>query len=230
MKQTDEPKLYLALQGKFGKALISCRVNLTYMDFDDMWKIIMDKYSGRVYHNLDHVKDCIDRIEGLKNIYFDDLSKGTMVIALIFHDIEQEEPNPIGDSIYLFEKLLGNYMEPDVYSEIRNCILATDHFNDKSFQPTIEAYIVKDSDLAILGSAPPDYAIYRAQIMMEAKAAGLSEDIYYSERRKFLAGMLAQPKIYQTYDFGSIYEWTARNNLRRELKLINDNENLTEEF
>jgi predicted metal-dependent HD superfamily phosphohydrolase len=211
------------LREKFEGALISCGVKIQYINILHIWQTIEDKYSGRAYHNLDHVKDCIDRIESLQRIGFDDQSKGIMIIALVFHDIEQEEPFPVNDSLYFFERLFEDCMEPDIYSEIRNCILATDHFNDKGFQPTIEACIVKDSDLAILGTLWfNDYIIYQEQIMMEAKKAGMTEEVYYIAREEFLIKMLAVPKIYQTWNFGSMYEWTARNNLQRELRLIND--------
>lgn len=211
------------LRERFTGALISCRVNLSDIDFPHIWQTIEDKYSGRAYHNLDHVKDCIDRIDSLQNIGFDDQTKGIMIVALVFHDIEQEEPHPVSDSLYFFERLFEDCIEPDIYLEIRNCILATDHFNNKSFQPTIEACIVKDSDLAILGTLWfNNYLTYREQIMKEAKEAGMTEENYYILREEFLIKMLAVPKIYQTWDFGSVYEWTARNNLQRELRLVND--------
>jgi predicted metal-dependent HD superfamily phosphohydrolase len=223
MEQTNEDNTRSFLREKFLKSLESCKVDLSNIEFSGIWKTIQDKYSGRAYHNLDHVKDCIDRIESLESIGFDDQTKGIMIIALIFHDIEQEEPYPVSDSLYFFERLFEDCIEPDIYSEIRNCILATDHFNNESFQPTIEACIVKDSDLAILGTLWfNNYLTYREQIMKKAKKLGMTEENYYIARKEFLIKMLAMPKIYQTWDFGSIYEWTARNNLQRELRIINN--------
>lgn len=210
------------LQEKFEGALISCGVKIQYIDFLHIWQTIEDKYSGRAYHNLGHVKDCIDRIESLQSIGFDDQTKGIMIIALIFHDVEQDEPFPVSDSVYLFERIFGDCMESDIFMDIRNCIFATDHFDNKSSHPDLSAYIVKDSDLAILGSAPPDYEAYQKKIIKEAEELGMTKENYYIARGEFLIKMLAVPKIYQTWNFGSVYEWTARNNLQRELRLINN--------
>jgi len=217
------------LRERFMGALISCRVNLSDIDFPHIWQTIENKYSGRAYHNLKHVKDCLDRIEDLKRIGFDDQGKGIIIIALVFHDIEQDEPFPVTDSLYFFERLFEDYMETDIYSEIRNCILATDHFNDNSFQPTIEAYVVKDSDLAILGKHWPIYLEYQGQIMKEAKKLGMTEENFFIARKEFLFKMLSLPKIYQTWEFGTSHEWLARQNIQTEIRLI-ENKILTEEF
>jgi len=223
MKQINEDVASSLLRIKFKEALIFCRANLSNVEFANMWRTIEKEYSGRAYHNLDHIEYCIDRIEDLKNIGFVDLSNGIIRIALIFHDIAQEGYDLVQESVSSFDYWLGDHIDSDICSSIQNCILATDHFNDKSFQPTIEAYIVKDSDLAILGTLWFDtYLNYQKQIMIEAKKAGMFEENYYIARKDFLIKMLAVPKIYQTWDFGSVYEWTARNNLQRELQSITD--------
>lgn len=223
MKQINEDVAHSLLREKFKEALVFCGASLSNVEFADMWRTIEKEYSGRAYHNLDHVKFCIDQIELLKSIGFDNLGTGTIIVSLVFHDIVQEEPFPVNDSVYFFNRLLEDHLDSQVYSDIQNCILATDHFNDKSFQPTIEAYVVKDSDLSILGRIWfNSYTTYQKQIMIEAKEAGMTEENYYTARKDFLLKMLSLPKIYQTWNFGCKYEWSARSNMQRELQLIND--------
>jgi predicted metal-dependent HD superfamily phosphohydrolase len=70
-----------------------------------------------------------------------------------------------------------------------------------------------DMDLAILGSAPAEFAAYERDVRREY--AFLTDAAWISGRRRVLAGFLARPTIYLTATFRERCESQARQNLAR---------------
>jgi predicted metal-dependent HD superfamily phosphohydrolase len=71
-------------------------------------------------------------------------------------------------------------------------------------------------DLAILGSAPDDFAAYEDAVRREYGWA--PEALWIEGRRKVLQGFLARPAIYASPSFRASREAAARENLTRSLK------------
>ena len=79
----------------------------------------------------------------------------------------------------------------------------------------IDAALVIDIDLAILGANPDRFAQYEAQIRAEHGA--VPSDLFQDTRRALLAHFLARPALYTTAALRTRFEDQARKNLQRAL-------------
>ncbi len=72
-----------------------------------------------------------------------------------------------------------------------------------------------DCDMAILGAAPARFDAYDAAIAVEY--AAVPSDAYRAGRRRFLAALLAAPRIFHSAAFHDRLDAAARSNLSRAL-------------
>jgi predicted metal-dependent HD superfamily phosphohydrolase len=77
----------------------------------------------------------------------------------------------------------------------------------------VDARLLVDIDLAILGADPARFAEYDAQVREEYR--WVPDLIYRTRRSEVLAGFLARPAIYGTDRFRERFEAQAQENLRR---------------
>jgi len=78
-----------------------------------------------------------------------------------------------------------------------------------------DAALFLDCDMAILGAEPAAFDAYDAAIA--AEYAAVPADAYRAGRRRFLAGLLARPRIYLSNYFHERLDAAARANLTRAL-------------
>ena len=78
-----------------------------------------------------------------------------------------------------------------------------------------EAALFLDCDMAILGAAPPAFDAYDAAVAVEYRA--VPPEAYHTGRCAFLAGLLAQPRIFLSDRFHARLDDDARANLARAL-------------
>jgi predicted metal-dependent HD superfamily phosphohydrolase len=76
-----------------------------------------------------------------------------------------------------------------------------------------DARLFLDCDMAILGAAPERYDDYEAAIALEY--AAVPSPLFRAGRAAFLAGLLAQPRIFLSDRFHDSHDAPARANLRR---------------
>lgn len=81
------------------------------------------------------------------------------------------------------------------------------------------AQLFLDADMAILGAAPATYERYARGIRREHR--GVPAFLYARGRHHFLRDVLARRSIFLTDHFQRRYEQSARENLRRELRVSN---------
>ena len=95
---------------------------------------------------------------------------------------------------------------------VRDLVLATKH---DAVPETVDARLLVDVDLAILGAPRGRFAEYEAQVRREY--AWVPEPAFRTARAKILGEFLARPAIYSTPGFRGRLEARARENLARSI-------------
>ncbi|MCC6677645.1 MAG: hypothetical protein IT436_10920 [Phycisphaerales bacterium] len=173
----------------------------------------MYAHPRRMYHNLDHIRDCLD--------VFDDVGGAeepiSLELAIWLHDCIYEPGRPDNESMsaevaVMFGRELG--LSPAVVARVQDLILATRH-TAESEPGTGDAGLIADIDLSILAAPPEAYDRYAAAIRVEFGFA--PDEDYRKGREAFLRALLAKPEIYRTDIFRVRCESKARANIEREI-------------
>ena len=170
---------------------------------------------ARSYHNAGHLAALIEALDGARDLadHPDEVEA-----ALWFHDAVYQpgaRDNEAHSAAWAFAALTGMGVPAAATARIRGLVLDTRHENPPS---TNDGRLIADLDLAILGSDPGTYDAYRAAIRREYGALGDEE--WRAGRRAVLEGLLGRDRIYSTDHFCETLEWSARENLQRELATL----------
>ena len=79
----------------------------------------------------------------------------------------------------------------------------------------IDAQVLVDADLSILGAQPARFQEYEAQVRSEY--AWVPDTMFRTTRAKILKELLGRPHLYSTAHFRERYETQARHNLQLSL-------------
>ena len=174
----------------------------------------------RHYHNLAHIEAML----GLARAHGGALSDPEAVEAAIwFHDAVYDTRRHDNEarSAELATERLGGATASDRIGFIATMIRATAGHRLPDFSTAGAARdcaLFLDMDLAILGSAPDDFAAYEAAVRREY--AWVPEALWIEGRRKVLDSFLARPTVYASPQFQASHEATARRNLTRSLAAL----------
>ena len=102
-----------------------------------------------------------------------------------------------------------------IAQNVAGLVLATQH---KQIPQGLDAQLLVDIDLTILGCAPATFAEYDRQIHVEYQWVADAE--VRKRRVQVLANFLARPTIYQTDFFQTRYEQSARQNLAQAIERL----------
>jgi predicted metal-dependent HD superfamily phosphohydrolase len=168
----------------------------------------------RAYHNLDHVADCLDKLELARPMLRRD-DADAVELALWWHDAVYDAK--AGDneekSAALFRDAAASHrLATPLAEKVERLILLT-----KTHAPgpdTAEQAMI-DIDLSILGAPPSRFAAYDEAIRREY--AHVPEDIWRERRARVLSGFLARPRLFATALFHERFDTQARENLSRAL-------------
>lgn len=205
----------MELRDRFYKTLKLLEVNWGH--HEQLWLELDEKYcqSGRKYHNLNHLSELFTFFD----IYTNQLRNPIEVaFAIFYHDIIYNiwsKNNELKSAELAKARLSNEAIESSSIDRIYNLIMVTKDHQPK--ENSDESWIV-DFDLGILGQNWETYNKYRLQIREEY--ASVPEFMYKKGRKKVLNYFLNQPKIYQTKAFEDLFELNARENLKKELKLL----------
>lgn len=179
------------------------------------WDAIVEAYSNpvRAYHNLDHVRDCLDRMRGMG------ISYSEMQLALWFHDavyVAGRDDNELKSAKLMEDWAVALDFPTEYIDEAWRLIMVTARHHEAH---TRFEKIVADIDLWCLASAPEDYLATCLQIRDEFSQFSDSE--FYEGRAKWLRSMLDQSRIYKSWwaDQEGLEE-RARDNMETELAAI----------
>jgi predicted metal-dependent HD superfamily phosphohydrolase len=171
----------------------------------------------RHYHNGAH----IEALLALARAHTDSITDPEAIEAAIwFHDAIYDTHRHDNEekSAELALARLAGMAAPDRLARIASMIRATAGHQLPAF-PTPEATrdgaLFLDFDLAILGSAPHEFAAYEAAVRREYD--WVSEPLWRAGRRKVLESFLARPAIYASPQFHASHEAMARDNIARSL-------------
>ena len=175
---------------------------------------LISAYSApnRHYHDLHHVRDCLDQMTSCQDQLHDPRA---VAAAIWFHDAvyDPRQPDNEARSADLAEQYLRKAKEPDAFiAKVHDLILDTRHTAPPT---TPDGRYLVDIDLSILGRPPEEFDAYDRAIRLEY--AHVPEPQYRVGRAKVLRSFLAREFIYHTATFRDRYESRARANLARAI-------------
>lgn len=170
---------------------------------------------GRYYHNLDHIRQVLETVAQLCQPEI----PPPLVLAAWFHDAvydsrakdNEERSANLASSVLT---VLG--VSAAVVQETERLILLTRQHTASSDDAA--GKILTDADLAILGCSPEEYDRYAVAIRREY--AWVPDESYRTGRCEILRRILERPQIYATTQMRRTHEAQARQNLQREVVLL----------
>lgn len=172
----------------------------------------------RAYHNLGHVTALLH--------HYRDVADGPgwqqpreVALAVLYHDAIYEagrsdnEARSAQLAVDAIERWLPQeQIDAARVAELIN--LTARHGQLKAEELDADAALFLDSDMAILGAPAPVFDAYDRGIG-EEYAGKVPGFLFRINRRRFLKGVLAQPRIFFSAFFHERYDAAARANLRR---------------
>ena len=196
--------IILSMKERFTELL--CRFESSTVT-DKIWEVVERYYSdGRQYHNLDHIKFCLDQFREVDELAH---AKQEVRAAIWFHDIVDDEKESARVAEFIFRMVgIGEIS----VKHIVDLILVTNcHDNPQG----VDQQLIIDCDLAILGQPEGVYIDYTGRLREEAYKS--VQDQFVFLRRRFLKAFLERDTIFQTYGFIERYEEAARMNMQNEI-------------
>jgi predicted metal-dependent HD superfamily phosphohydrolase len=174
---------------------------------------LVDRYteSHRHYHTLQHLEECLTNFEKVRTIAE---HPEEVELALWFHDAiydPQRGDNEIESAKWVLEVAIACHL--GVADRIFDLVMATRH---DRIPLGIDAQILVDVDLAILGSDRTRFWEYEGQVRREY--AWVDDRDFYPQRQRILQSFLDREQIYHTQYFRDDRELSARIDLLASLE------------
>ena len=171
---------------------------------------------GRHYHTLKHIHQVLETIQSLQ-----DMSQNWAAVrfAAWFHDViydSRAKDNEEKSSEYAQALLQRLSLPPEVINTTTRLILCTKAHRTEPGD--VDAQILLDADLAILGSDPANYQQYTQAIHLEY--AWVPEPDYRAGRSAVLQNFLKRDRLYFTRQMFETLEAQARQNLEAEIRSL----------
>lgn len=184
---------------------------------EKLWSEIEKKYSvkRRHYHTLQHLTNLITELESIKK---EIVNWDSVLFSVYYHDViynTLKKDNEEKSAILAEKRLLELKVDDLIITKVKNQILAT---KSHLISPDNDTNLFTDADLSILGKDWNTYQQYCNQIRKEYF---IYPDIMYKAgRKKVLQHFLKMEKIYKTTLFFEKYEIQAKQNMEKELILL----------
>jgi predicted metal-dependent HD superfamily phosphohydrolase len=178
---------------------------------------LLERYSEphRHYHTRQHLVECFANIREILHLA---QHPPEVEIALWFHDAIYDTRATDNEqrSAAWARDLAHTFCAPaDVAQRLYDLIMFTRH----ATEPVgVDAQVLVDADLSILGTHPERFSEYEAQIRTEY--GWVPEPLFRQRRDAILRGFLARQHIYFTPLFQTRYEAQARTNMTRSLSQL----------
>lgn len=173
----------------------------------------------RFYHTLKHIQQVLETIEEIQGQTAPrtaaTLNFSAIELAAWFHDVVYEpqgKDNEEKSAVYASIILTSFNLPRKTIQLVQALILNTKH---DQISNDLQAQILLDSDLAILGASKSDYQAYSKAIRREY--SWLTEELYSQGRKQVLQKFLQRERIYLTEQMYVKLELPARLNLQAEL-------------
>ncbi|HZR73731.1 hypothetical protein [Bradyrhizobium sp.] len=173
---------------------------------------------NRHYHNLAHIRDCLDqlaRVDGLSAA-----EREVLETAIWWHDVVYDPRR--SDNEELSAQLAEQHLDAKIAREVGRLIRLT---RTHQVEPSDKlGAILISIDLSILGAEPSRYDAYAAAIRKEF--AHVPDAAYRAGRSDVLRRFAARPVIFPDAAFARALDKTARDNLARELAALEGDRSL----
>jgi predicted metal-dependent HD superfamily phosphohydrolase len=164
----------------------------------------------RHYHTLQHLEECFARLQSIGSLA---QHPAEVELAVWFHDaVYDTRRHDNEERSAEWARRVLSPVSSEVSQRVASLVLATRH---AAAPEGIDAQVLVDVDLAILGAPAARFDEYELQVRREY--AWLPLPLYRRARRQILEGLLARAAIYATAQFVERYEAQARANLARSL-------------
>jgi predicted metal-dependent HD superfamily phosphohydrolase len=174
---------------------------------------------ARAYHNFDHVSEVLTHFASVP--HWD--APCSVALAILFHDaiyIAGRADNERESARLMHETLRESALGlPDTLARAEALILLTARhggLSAEAFDHDTAHFL--DCDMAILGAEEPRYRLYEQQIASEY--AAVPPALFRAGRARFIAKLLASPRIYLSDTFHARLEARARHNLAAALSAL----------
>lgn len=166
----------------------------------------------RHYHNLAHIADCLAEFDRARFLAREPLA---VELAIWFHDAVYDTRAADNEerSAQLAEVWLGEVHAAPALIDAVNCLILATKKHDASLH--VDAALLVDVDLSILGQLPDRFWQYEEQI--RAEYSWVPKEVFSVKRAEILDGFLARRRIYNTDDFFDRLESQARTNLQESV-------------
>lgn len=175
--------------------------------------------SRRHYHNLHHIAALLQLCEQYAGLLQD---RDVVAFAVFYHDIIYNVLRKDNESrsAQLAVKRLTDLQAPAATTEqVKLYIEATQtHAVTAAVTHVGDLQLFLDFDMSILGAPWEAYEAYTRQVRREYRI--FPDKLYNAGRKQFLEHCLQAAHIFQTPVFRESYEFTARENMVRELGIL----------
>lgn len=190
-----------------------------------LWQDIAVRYNEpqRAYHSLQHIQQLFGQFKRIEQYFYE---PHIIALALYYHDVIYEptrSDNELKSAEYAVESL-SSYLSAEQCQHIYALIMMTashqidDMDKDSDKAKESDAAYLLDMDLSILGATWSEYERYAQTVRQEY--AHISNADYRNGRIAVLKGLLAHPTLYLTDHYHSRLEEQARENIKREIKIL----------
>jgi predicted metal-dependent HD superfamily phosphohydrolase len=166
----------------------------------------------RRYHTFQHLAECLNAFEAVQGI---PNRPAEVEAALWFHDAiydAKRSDNELRSAAWAKQALSTAGALPATADRVFDLVMATRH---DAVPDDLDAQLLVDIDLAILGASESRYAEYEEQIRSEYSFVPVST--FERKRRAILRSFLERPHVYATGHFRTALEERAKANLRRAI-------------
>jgi predicted metal-dependent HD superfamily phosphohydrolase len=173
----------------------------------------------RHYHTWSHILACLDAKDQLTDAVVPEVD-----LALLFHDAVYDPRAGSGENEersaeLLLEEGRRAWLDDAMLRRAQALVRATAHglaaAPADEEDDAVQACVVLDADLSILGADPATFDAYETAIRQEY--AAVDDAAFAAGRAHVLRAFLARPLIYRTRRGQRLWEAGARSNLERSL-------------
>ena len=186
-------------------------------ELNRLYQDVLARYSEphRHYHTRQHLAECFEKVQDIISLAE---HPGEVLVGLWFHDAiydTRRHDNEQQSAEWARSAACELGASADSARRIHDLIMFTRH----SAEPTsVDAQVLVDADLSILGAPPARFLEYEAQVRREY--AWVLDEVFRSRRATILKDLLGRPHLYSTAHFQERYEAQARRNLDQSLKYL----------
>lgn len=169
----------------------------------------------RHYHTLQHLGECLAHFRALAHLPEHPVEVG---LALFFHDAVYaigRHDNEARSAAWARDEMRAEGLPADMAERVATLVMATCH---DAIPQGIDAQVLVDIDLSILGAAPARFAEYEAQVRREY--GHLPEEVFRQGRKAILEQFSARPRLFSTPAARDRWEAQARENLAASLRRL----------